>query len=202
MLQESHSTETDERAWLREVNAINKGNLYFSHGSTRARGTLIFVSDDLGLDIIKVNNKESLCDDEGRICIVTGLIKDERVIIASIYAPNCDSTTNSRLQYIEFLNRLEKMLDSVYTPESLLIIGGDANIILNSHLDASTGGNPKVHVNVVERLETLLSKFNLLDLFREKRQHDKIFTLAPKAKMKMIYIEGSTISSCQRTMNI
>jgi exonuclease III len=80
MLQETHSTREIENKWRTEWG----GEAYFSHGSSRARGTVILFKPSL--KNVEVHSCQT--DGEGRFVILDVTINDIRVTLANIYGPN------------------------------------------------------------------------------------------------------------------
>ena len=79
--QETHSCKKTEKTWRDEWD----GTIYFSHGTSSARGTCIFIRAHVQNEIHNV-----ISDSNGRYIILDITIEGMRMTLASIYAPNED----------------------------------------------------------------------------------------------------------------
>ena len=80
--QETHSSVLNETKWREEWG----GDIFFSHGSSAARGTFILFDRNIDKQI----HKEIIDRDEGRYVILDITIEGIRLTLACIYAPNND----------------------------------------------------------------------------------------------------------------
>ena len=112
-LQETHSCSATEPLWRRDW----KGQSFFSHGKSSARGVAILISVNLNVIV-----NEIICDSAGRFLLLVCSFEGEQIILANIYAPTKDKMP---LQ-IEFLDFLRQKL--IPFSDKNLIIGGDFNI--------------------------------------------------------------------------
>mgnify|MGYP000474178801 FL=1 len=64
-------------------NPVEKGDLYFAHGSEYSRGVLILVKERLNFEL-----KSSTHDKQGRYIILMGNVKEQQFVFVNIYAPN------------------------------------------------------------------------------------------------------------------
>lgn len=81
MLQETHSTRDDCRFWEAEWG----GKIFFSHGSSAAKGTAILIRKNLN---VLINHEHA--DADGRVVAVSFVFEEIEFCCASIYAPNVD----------------------------------------------------------------------------------------------------------------
>ncbi len=166
-LQETHGWRCST-AWLR--NFHRKG--IFSFYATNARGSAILVSDKC--DILDTKGDEG----EGRIASALIKIRERKVGICSIYAPNVDSTKESKKEYSDVLEMVDQHLDWIKEETSDMIVGGDFNIIFDKDLD-SFSPKPIIHKILVEQWEELSNKYSLSDSYRIHWPEKKVYTYAP-----------------------
>ena len=112
MTQETHSCKEQENTWRGEWD----GDIYFSHGTSSARGTCIFIKSHVQTEL----HKEISCPD-GRYIILDITIQGTRMTLASIYAPNEDCP--------EFFVTVRNEIESITNDNRL--IGGDYNLVLD-----------------------------------------------------------------------
>ena len=110
-LQETHSTKEREGQWIKEWGT----QIFFSHGSTNARGVAVLIKN--GLDIKIQMNQTDLT---GRLIYI--VIKEETYAIANIYGPNKD------VDAVKFYHNLSNLLrTNDFGNEENTIMGGDFN---------------------------------------------------------------------------
>ena len=116
LLQETHSCKASERTW-----PVESGwKMYFSHGSTNARGVATTLSKDSQAIVHNV-----ICNEEGRYVIVYATIKEKKFVIANMYAPNLDNPN-----YFEKVFREAERFSPNY-----FLFGGDCNLALDPSID-------------------------------------------------------------------
>ena len=102
-LQETHSRKTEEELWAKQWN----GSIYFSHGSTNARGVCVLIRGTLGAKIIQVyrddNDNKVQLDSQGRAIILEVEDKELQFTLCNIYAPNKDEPEFFKRVYINML---------------------------------------------------------------------------------------------------
>ena len=81
-MQETHCSENDESEWKQEWD----GYVYFSNGTTLARGVMILVKP--GTDIV-IHRIET--DSDGRIIYIEACILNITFKFCNLYAPNSDA---------------------------------------------------------------------------------------------------------------
>ena len=161
LLQETYSTLDSEKVWKQEW----KGPMLFSHGTSKSRGTLILIRNELDFKVVSLKT-----DNEGRYIILKCLIDDEPVSIVNIYAPNIE---NEQVKFLKSLD--EKLNECNITDGSDLIIGGDWNVTQDPFLDKS-GGLMNTKEKSVEMIIELKAKYNLCDPWRIKNPDTKRYT--------------------------
>jgi len=161
LLQETHSTVELESVWKRDW----PGSIFFSHGTGNSRGCCILVRDTLEFNSLSVIN-----DDNGRFVILQALIVNEPVTIVNVYAPNVET------EHVNFIDSLDEALSKNNISNlNDIVMGGDWNVVRDSELDKS-GGNFVVKKRSVDRIEILLTKYNLNDTWRIKHPSTKRYT--------------------------
>ena len=165
LLQETHATSDDENEWVNEW----KGKIYFSNGTSRARGTMILIRP--GFDLV-VHNVEK--DSLGRFLYMNVSTQNSNLHIINIYAPNIE-----HLQ-IKFYQDLYAKLSHLLQRDSEknIIIGGDFNIIFNPQMDRK-GGNfqySRLYTEIINKLDDLINDLNLCDIWRRMNPDLKRYT--------------------------
>ena len=161
-LQETYSTADVEQLWRSEW----EGSMFFSHGTNHSRGTLILVSPNLKFKI-----DEILLDNEGRYILLKGELRKVKILLGNCYFP----TRDKEKMQIEFLDKLDTHISKLYEPSNYLILGGDFNIIMNGKLDYM--GPKDISKNKYnEKLEDLLRRLDLEDVWRKRHSDKKEFT--------------------------
>ena len=83
LLQETHSTKKIEKMWQKEWG----GNIYYSHGSSNARGVCIMFKPGS-----KYKIKGKVIDEDGRLIALQIKLDEIDIAISNVYAPNEDSS--------------------------------------------------------------------------------------------------------------
>ena len=97
----------------------------FAYYSTNARGSGIIVNDKCEVLDWKDDNEE------GRIVSTLVKIREKKLGMCSIYAPNVDSTKESKQEYSKMLEVVNQHLEWLTIETKELIVGGDLNIIFD-----------------------------------------------------------------------
>ena len=163
-LQETYSTEELQNQWRKQW----RGDLFFAHGTSHSKGTLILVREGLDFLIKSVQR-----DEMGTFIILDALIQDSPFLLVNIYSPT------KPCEQIQFFDKIaclieEKMSQSDYQ----IVLGGDFNVTFEPNLDCS-GGKPSVK-NSVKSLEDIISKYDLTDIWRVRNPTKKRFTWRQK----------------------
>ena len=170
-LQETHSTENDEKQWEDEF----KGQLFFSHGKSNSCGVAIGFYGAKKLELL---NKCS--DKAGRILLLDVKIDDTVFVLVNIYNAN---TENDQLQTLSDLNDILGNINDIETKN--IILGGDFNVFFNLSLEAN-GGNPVLKKKSIAKLIQLKEKFSLCDIWRIRSPKVKRFTFRQHHKSGFI----------------
>ncbi len=163
-LQETHSDVSQETVWKNEWGA----DVFFSHGSTNARGVAILCPKMECLEVVKIEQ-----DNEGRILIVEANISGKRTVLCNVYAP----TQNQVGQQSAFLDKLCSKLTPYQDEDCALILGGD----LNTYLDPALDKYQRQHSNVEKtdyacKITDICVDFSLIDCWRVINPNLKRYT--------------------------
>ena len=156
MTQETHSCIETENTWKKEWD----GDIYFSHGTSSARGTCIFIKSHVQKEIHKI-----ISDPNGRYIILDISIDGNRMTLASIYAPNDDSP--------DFFTEVRNKIESITNDDRL--IGGDYNLVLDLLLDKK-GGNRRTNAKSQQKVLEWMECTDLVDVWRHQHPDEQKFT--------------------------
>ena len=154
-LQETHSTENDEKIWESEWG----GQIVFSHGTNQARGVCILLDKKLDykiLSIDKINN-------DGRCIIIEIKVNEIILVLCNVYAPNRDTP--------HFFHEIAAKL--MHFPENKIILG-DFNLTLDVNLDRLNTYHNNSNSQLV--LEQMIQDFNLEDVWRCRNENVRSYT--------------------------
>jgi len=143
----------------------------FSFYKSNARGSGLLYKD-------KVKGITKYKDSFGRLSgalIDTGKTK---IGIISAYMPNVTQSQTDQENYMKCLTSLEAMIMEVQDKSKYLIIGGDFNVVFNPHEDSITG-KAKSYPLILEQIDELMERFDLVDAFRAIHPDEKAFTYSP-----------------------
>lgn len=146
LLQETHSCQENEKFWLAEWGS----SIFFSHGTTAARGVAILIHKSLNGKIEHV-----IRDTNGRMLGISIEILDRSYLFVSIYAPNVDDVKNFK----------DIFYDIYQIPVDLKVLTGDFNTVLNINKDLKGGkgcSNSKTRLFLNEFIE----ENELIDIWR------------------------------------
>ena len=162
LLQETHTTVNV----VKEFERIAKGaTLKFSHGTSGARGVLIYVSASLEFEEIK-----TITDDEGRLIIMKCKIQGQTFLIVNAYGPNDEKA------HFEFMQKLSRKIDEINCVNTqFYIMEADWNFVEELTLDRK-GGNPKIWKNSCEKMKELRDTYDLTDIWRIRNENTQKFT--------------------------
>ena len=159
-LQESHSCKEKESIWKAEWG----GDIFFSHGSSAARGVCILFKNNVSKIIHNV-----LADDNGRYIIIDIEIDGVRLTLANIYGPNNDDS--------DFYIKLIELIESL--PNDNRLIGGDFNLVLDIDKDKK-GGNLTTNKKARNIVKAWMEETDLVDIWRIQHENDNIYTWCRK----------------------
>lgn len=155
-IQESHSTPHTQKSWKTQWG----GDIYFSHGTSKARGVCILIKRNFHYQLINSRH-----DDQGRSIELRILHEDHYLTLLNIYAPNEDSP--------DFFKEIFETILPIYKQN--LIIAGDWNLVLDVHQDKKARSlvtNKRAQLVV----KTYMDEMGLVDVWRTKNPDILNFT--------------------------
>lgn len=156
VLQETHSTQSDECFWKNEWG----GSILFSHGTSDSCGVCILFHPSLKLEI-----EHSYFHNVGRFIIFDISIMSSTLTIVAIYGPNSDNPN--------FFKQVSECM-SDFTCDNIIMCG-DFNFVFNLACD-KIGGNPRTNFRARSECLTLMTTYNLVDIWRDRNPMSKSFT--------------------------
>ena len=150
-----HTQNKDENFWKQEF----RGEIYFSHGESNARGVAILVSPKSEINVLN-----RFQDFEGRMVGIHYEHCREKFILVNIYAPNKDSP--------EFFLNVFKEIEKY---EGKRIIVGDFNFTMNCEIDRS---DPKASNNdhSAEMVKQYAEDTYMTDVWRDRNPDKRTYT--------------------------
>ena len=179
-MQEIHSTKETEKRFEYQWG----GKMLFSHGTSNSTGVCICFRYNLEHKIIKV-----ISDAEGRYIIANMEIQGNPYVLVNCYAPNTETGQIKTFQ--DLANRLND-LDA--DPECNYIFGGDWNLIFDTTMD-SMGGSPKLKEKSIFHLRSIMSDYELVDIYRLRNPGLRQFTWRCKTPLTMRSLDFFLISN-------
>ena len=155
-VQETHFTSEMEHQIQREW----EGDVFFTHGTSSARGVAILFSSRLEYNVIQTRR-----DNEGRILNMLLNMDEHTLNFVNVYAPSTD--TERRI----FFSDLEQFLSQDYAN----IIGGDFNCILDIRQD-KFGGNRDARQSASGFLRAINARYDLIDVWRDCNKYQRNYT--------------------------
>ena len=171
-LQETHSVKKKENIWNNQW-GCGKNSMFFAHGTSNSRGALIAFRKGLNLKVIS-----SHLNDNGRYVILKVEIQSSPFILINYYVPNEEG------QQVQILTEISDILKKRELEEDTqLIWGGEFNSFFDCKLDAD-GGNPKLKIQSITTLVSIMSENDLCDIFRVHNPEMKHYTWRRKTPFK------------------
>ena len=178
-LQETYSCKQDEQLWQSEW----EGPMFFSHGSKHSCGTTIMVKR--GFDFIA---EEIDCDCNGRFILIKAKIQGEIMYLLNIYAPNSEKDKTSFFRGINL-----KLVEHNVTANDLIFIGGDWNSAMCGEMDKN-GGRKLTGQTISDDMKTLITNFDLIDIWRVQNPTTKRYTFRQKRPLIQTRLDYFLIS--------
>ena len=163
-LQETHSTTDCEKIWTNQWGS-GKEKIYFSHGTSNISGVLTAFRE--GLNYRVASTSPGL---EGHFLILQAVVQNSPVILINYYAPSDES---SQVRILLEINRIVTSLD--LEQNTSIIWEGDFTLIFDSELE-SDGGNPRLKIQSLSKLISMMSENEPCDIFRVRNPDVKRFT--------------------------
>ena len=123
-LQETFSTPDIVSKW----DSIWEGKCFYSHGTYHSKGVMILIDSKID---IKLNH--IVIDTEGRYIFIVSQIQGQElhVVLGNVYFP----VGNREMEQVEFLHKIQGILNRNEFKDRPFIIGGDFNMTRNVQLD-------------------------------------------------------------------
>ena len=170
-LQETHSNYELETIWKRD---FESNNLFFSHGSSSARGVCILIPNNSTFEI-----KNTITDNNGRFLLIHLVLNDTEMVLVNIYAP----TKDHKQEQLTFLSYVQNTLIDFLG--KTIILGGDFNTYLNPVLDKS-GGLKEAMSETAKVLLNICDEFGLIDVYRSQNPDGKRYTWRNKGRAGLV----------------
>ena len=165
MFQETKLTQTDEKYWNKIFGSF--GKTWFCHGSSQSKGTLITISHKLyNNNVTQIEYPTpSSSNLKGRVIALNLQLNDIKIIIICGYAPNGGSKKEDQEMYDEFCNITDSCIGDIDGKNTIVIAGGDFNLIRDPRFDA-IGGAKTMYPVQLSRLHTFMNSNLLCDIHR------------------------------------
>ena len=165
-LKETHSVQKDEKIWTNQF-GCGQGSIVFSHCKSDARGVLVAFREEL-----KYKIRAQYVDDNGRYIVLDALFDNNPVILVNYYAPNVAT------DQMKVLDDITHIFDKIEISENTTFIWGeDFSLFFDINLDAD-GGLPKLKVESVSKLVSMMSENDLCDIYIGSETHKKKLYMA------------------------
>ena len=171
LLQETHSTLTDEQKWIAEWDGIG----YFSHGDFNARGVATLIPKNYLDDFEHLTCSK---DKSGRLLTIKCKIDSLEFTIINIYSPTKDNLKSQ----LEFSHQINEILNKHH--DNNIILGGDLNTYL-SNLDKK-GGKIENPTKYTDKINELCEIYGLTDIWRNRNPTLMYYTRREKSKIGLI----------------
>ena len=175
-MQETHSTEKSQRLWSSQWGR----KIYFSHGTSNARGVAILFNWDLPIEI-----HNTILDENGRFLLMYSTYKQTKLLLVNIYALNKDEP--------HFFQALFQEVGR-FSPDHV-VLAGNLNVALNPDMDCK--GSFCNNNRSMEVVNSFLEANELFDAWRHFNPELKEFTwrkLKPKpsfSRLDYFLVSGS-----------
>ena len=147
--------------------------MFFAHGASNSHGTLIAFREGLNYKVLF-----SHLNDNGRYVKQKVEIQSSPCILINYYAPNEEG------QQVLILTEIRDILQKIeLEKDTQLIWDGDFNCFFDYKLDAD-GGNPKLKVQSIAKLVSMMSENDLCDIFRVRNPDMKRYAWRRKTPFK------------------
>ena len=121
--------------------------------------------------------EKSILDQEGRYVILQAKIQVSFIILINYYAPSVEGAQ------ITVLSEINDVINNLASEEDTTILGGGNFNFFNIKL-AADGGSPQLKEKSVCKLITMMSPFDLCNIFRVRHPNEKQFTWRQKNPFK------------------
>lgn len=133
---------------------------------------MILIGDNLEFELVNID-----IDSNSRYIFLEAMVQGSPLLLINVYAPN---TLSQQEQFFSML--LSKMDEKTFHPERYVIMGGDFNFYFNVDMDCS-GGNPELKKRSIEKVNDIMSKNYLIDIWRIRHPNTRRFTWRQKTPL-------------------
>ena len=164
-LQETHSTQKEEKTWTMQWN----GEITFNHGSHQSGGTCVMFRDKNDFDFQVIH-----CNVTGRCNIVKIHKEGKQFLLVNIYAPNEDNP--------EFFKEVINIVENEVHDE--LIVCGDFNLVMDPTIDRTE--NIRHKPRAFEMLNKYIEERELIELWRAQNTDTRYYSWSRQKNYKRI----------------
>ena len=145
---------------------------------------MIAVRESLDIEVTSVFK-----DNNGRFIILYAYIQDKPFLLVNYYAPNDEG------EQVQTLSEISSIIDKIGIEINTSIIwgGGNFNLYFDTFLDTD-GLNPKLKMNSLSRLISMMEENELSDIFRIRYPESRQFTWRCKNPLKQRRLDYLLIS--------
>ena len=161
--------------------SYGQGKIYQSLGSNHSSGIAFLFAKNLD---ITVHNTYK--DTEGKLLILKATIANKPFLLVNIYSPN--NITEQK----KFYDTVYSKIDDLYTDDTIIICG-DYNCIMSNK--DKKGGLIDNKKNVRQKINKIITEFNLIDTWRYKNKNETAFTWAQPDQKIMCRLDHILISA-------
>ena len=148
--------------------------MLYSHGTSSSKGVCICYRYDLNYNI-----SDFISDKNGRYIIVRMEIQGKPYVLINCYAPNVEKGQ------VKIFKEISQHLTNMdITPEYKFICAGDWNIIYDPTRD-SFGGKAVLNRKAIYQLKSIMSNYDLVDIWRVRNPTLRQFMWRHKAPLQM-----------------
>lgn len=134
-------------------------------------------------------------DIEGHYLILKIMINDKMFVLVNLYAPSHGDVP-------DFFDKIEEELIDIYTGSEIMIFGGDYNVFLDEDIDCMGYNQKKYKNNMRDRIFELMSKWQLIDIWREQHSDSHNYTWRRINPLQQSRLDYFLISEFLLTNNI
>jgi len=174
MLQDTHFTVPEEKY----IRSIWGYECFFSNNNSQSRGVATFINNTFDFKLISLEQ-----DTNGNLLILNCKICDKQITLINIYGPNRDNPGF----YQDVHERMSKY------DNSLFIMAGDFNLILNPDTDAYNYVNLN-NPNARNRVLNMITDHSLIDCWREDHIENREYTWFRRNPIKKARLDFFLIS--------
>ncbi len=169
--QECHVVFLQETRSGGALETLEEWKPFYTPHKSQHKGVAILIRKDIFDDSCCTIER----DVDGCFIVVKCTLKEQLFTLVSVYNTKADPRPLMKLR-----NVVEKYA------EGILLIGGDFNIALNPYLDRNSKTINKNHLHFKPIMETFMTTFHLVDVWRRFHPTDRQFTYQQKTVMSRL----------------